>query len=169
MPVSTCYCQVAVTENDHKAAALFHTNWNNQSFRNSWLPGLCIREGCAWGNTQGFKYHYFFCLKLYPSFPDSCLPGAPIPAEVPRRLHSQEGALSWGPSARALDTSWLYPGPRGQRFRPLSLECTWDSGLKQKKQCRFKRNLNAGHPVPLCRPHPSPAPGLKPTQVPGIR
>ena len=42
--------------------------------------------------------------KLHPSPPDSGLPGAPLPAEVPRRLRPQEGALSWGPSARALDT-----------------------------------------------------------------
>lgn len=29
--------------------------WNNQSFRNSWLPGLCIREGCGWANTQSLN------------------------------------------------------------------------------------------------------------------
>ena len=40
---------------------------------------------------------------------------------------------------------------------------------RKNRQCRFKRSLNAGHPVRLCRSHPSPAPGLKPTQVPGIR
>ena len=107
--------------------------WNNQSFRNCWLPGLCIREGCGWANTQGFKYHYFFPLKLYPSFPDSWLPGALLPAKVPRRLHTQEGALSWGPSARALDTWRLYPGPQGQRVRPPSLGCTRDSGPTQRK------------------------------------
>ena len=106
---------------------------NNERFRSSWLPGLWIRVECAWANTQGLKCHYFFPLKLYFSPPDSCLPGAPLPAEVPRRLHSQEGALSWGPSARALDTSWLYPGPRGQRVRPPSLGCTRDSGPSQRK------------------------------------
>ena len=64
----------------------------------SWLPGLWIRVESAWANTQGLKYHYF-SPKLYSSPPDSCPPGAPLPAEMPRRLHPQEGALSWGPSA----------------------------------------------------------------------
>ena len=49
-------------------------------------------------NAQGLKSYYYFPLKLYPSPPDSWLPGAPLPVEVPTRLHSQEGALSWVPA-----------------------------------------------------------------------
>ena len=41
--------------------------------------------------------HYFFPLRLHPSLSDSSQPGALLPAEVPRRLHSQEGGYSWGP------------------------------------------------------------------------
>jgi len=105
---------------------------NNERFRSSWLPGLWIRVECAWANTQGLKYHYYSPLKLYFSPPDSCLPGAPLPAEVPRRPHSQEGGFSWTPSTWALDTWWLYLGPWGQRIRPPSLGCTRDSGPRQR-------------------------------------
>ena len=44
--------------------------------------------------------HYFFPLQLHLSPPESCVPGTPLPAEVPRRLHSQEGSFSWGPRPR---------------------------------------------------------------------
>ena len=43
--------------------------------------------------------HYFFPAEASPppSPLVSCLPGALLPDEVPRRLHSQEEGFSWGP------------------------------------------------------------------------
>ena len=44
----------------------------------------------------------------FPSPLASCLPGALLPDEVPRRLHSQEGVLSWGPPAPGdLGSGWF--------------------------------------------------------------
>ena len=41
--------------------------------------------------------HFFFPLKLHSSHLNSSLPCPQNPAEVPRRLHSQERGFSWGP------------------------------------------------------------------------
>ena len=66
--------------------------------------------------------HYFFPVKFYPSPQDSCLPGAPLPAEVPRRLHSQEGGFSWGPQHQGtwiLGDFTLVLKARGSGHHPL--------------------------------------------------
>ena len=41
--------------------------------------------------------HYFFPLRLHPSLSDSSQPGALLPAETPRRLHSQKRGFSQRP------------------------------------------------------------------------
>ena len=82
----------------------------------SWLPGLWIREECARANTQGLGSH-FFPLRLHPSPPDSSHSGALLPAEVPRRLHSQEGGFSWGPQHQETWRKVTFPRslwPEGQ-------------------------------------------------------
>ena len=80
-----------------------------QSLRESGLPGLWITVGCAWANTQRLQSPYFFSLKLHSSPPGSCLPWVPLPAEVPRRLHTQEGDFSWGPQHRTAGYLVTFP------------------------------------------------------------
>ena len=114
-----------------------------QSLRESPLPGLWIRVGCAWANTQGLQSPYFFSLKLHSSPPDSCLPWVPLPAEVPRRLHTQEGGFSWGPQHQR--AGYLVPFPcilwiqdilypeSVSRVRPPLLGFARESGSSQRK------------------------------------
>ena len=69
----------------------------NQSLRESPVAVLWFRVECAGANTQGLISHYFLPSEASPLPPlASCLPGALLPTEVPRGLHSQEGVLSWG-------------------------------------------------------------------------
>ena len=105
----------------------------NQSLGESGLPGLRIRMGCAWANSQGPKSHYFF--------PQSSIPPARlIPAwgKAPC-CGAKEAALSGGrlqrgtPAPGALNTWWLHLGPLGLTVRPPSFGCTLDSGHSQGK------------------------------------
>ena len=111
----------------------FIPNSGPNNLRSSWLPGLWIRVECTWANTQGLKSYCFLPLKLYPSPPDSCPPGAPLPAEVPRRLHSQEGGFHWGPQHQGPGYLVTLPWSSRPRVRPPSLGCTRDSGPSQRK------------------------------------
>ena len=77
--------------------------------------------------------HYFFPLKLCPSPPDSCLPGAPLPAEVPRRLHPQEGGFSWEPQWQGPGHLVTLPWPSRPEGQPPSLGCTRESVPSQRK------------------------------------
>ena len=98
VPVSTGG-QVVVLVNDHKVAALLHAQlWFHlqPEPRERWLPGLWIRVECVWTNTRGLVSYYLWPLNLHSSPPDSSYPGALLPVELPRRLHSQEGGLNWG-------------------------------------------------------------------------
>ena len=126
IPVSTGG-QVAVIGNDH------NSGWSNYSLRNSWLPGLWIRVECAWANTWGLKYHYFFPPKLYPSPPDSGLLGH-------RSLRRGLGGCTLMKEASAGDAStrgpeYLVTSPwsPGLIVEPPSFGCTLNSGHSQGK------------------------------------
>ena len=49
-------------------------------------------------------------LNASPSVSDSSQPGAPLPAEVPRRLHSQKRGFSWGPQHQRTWRRVTFPG-----------------------------------------------------------
>ena len=150
------------TRRQHFFMPISASTWN-QSFRERWLPELWISVECAWANTQDLVFHYFFPLKPHLSPPESCVPGTSLPAEVPRRLHSQEGSFSWGPQ------------PHGSGYLVTLPWSSWpDSRVtvdraSRENWCRFKRGLNTGHLARLFLPLSSTALGLKPTLVPGIR
>ena len=67
--------------------------WGNQSLRESQLPGCKIE----W-NVPGLVSYYFFPLIFHTLFAGAFQPGPQHPtegAQVPRRMHWQEGGLSW--------------------------------------------------------------------------
>ena len=115
--------------------------------------------------------HYFFLLKLHPSLPGSCLPGAPLSAEVPRRLHSQEGGFNWGPSTRAwiLGDFTLALKPRGSGHHQWVALGILVSARENQREYRIETDLNEGHPAWLSGPHTSPALEFKPNHIPGIK
>ena len=123
-----------------------------QSLRESRLPGLWIRVECAWANTQELESPYFFPLKLHPSPSDSCLPWAPLPAEVPRTLHSQEGQGTPALETSILGDFTLYPESGHHSWGSLGSLAP----ARETRQYRLKRSLSAGHPARLCGPHPQP-------------
>ena len=128
----------------------------NQSLRESRLPGLWIRVECAWANTQAILSH-FFHLKLHPSPLASCLPGAPRSAEVPRRLHSQEGVLSWGPKHQETGVWVIFRVSQSQRVGPVGFGFIRDSGPRQDKpNCRGLRGVSMMGTL-LCWFYPSAA------------
>ena len=61
----------------------------------------CELEDCAWVNTQGLVSPCLFPLTLHSSPSESSLHHPQNPAEVPRRLHSQDRGLSWGPQPQS--------------------------------------------------------------------
>ena len=93
----------------------------------------------------------FLPLKLHLSPPESCAPGTPLPAEVPRRLHSQEGSFSWGPQPRGSGYSVTLPWSSWPDGRVTSLGCTGQtrrSGVRGSR-CRAERRA-----VPTLRVQP---------------
>ena len=91
---------------------------------------------------------HFFPVKLHLSPPDSFQPGPQHPAEGPRRLHSQEGSLSWGPQRQR---SWGLGNiskileNRGSGPHPLGALRLWSkSGKPERRGLRgisIKRSL----------------------------
>ena len=78
----------------------------------------------AWVNTQGLVSQDSFPVRLHPSPRASGLPEAPLPAEVPRSLHSQEGVLNWGPQHHGAGVWVIFCVPPSQRVRPLGFGFT---------------------------------------------
>ena len=81
----------------------------------NWAFGKVGFQGCELErNVPGSP---FFPLRLHPSPGDSSHSGALLPAEVPRRLHSQEGGFSWGPQHQETWRKVTFPRslwPEGQ-------------------------------------------------------
>ena len=78
-------------------------------------------------------FHCFFPLRLHPSLSDSSHSGPPLPAEVPRSLHSQKEASAGDPSTSGPGGRWLFQDLRGQRVNPPSLGCSRVYGPGQGK------------------------------------
>ena len=150
------------TRRQHFFMPISASTWN-QSLRESQLPGLWISVECAEQTPKALCLTTSSPRKLHLSPPESCVPETPLPVEVPRRLHSQEGSFSWGPQ------------PRGSGYLVNWPWSSWPDGrvivdrAPRKNWCKFKRDLNTGHLARLFLPLPSAALGLKPTLVPGIR
>ena len=105
----------------------------------SWAPN------CAWANSQGFRFHCFFP-QSSTLHPDSSHPGALLPAEGPKRLHSQEGGFSWGCQHQGTwilgDFTWS-SRPEGQATIFWVHSGFWSQPGKTR-QNRFKRCLMKG-------------------------
>ena len=94
--------QVVVTENFHKAAALFMRAFGScgKAVPEGKLPSWAVK--LAWANRKGLEPHYFFHLKLLTKGPCRLIPsGSTVHCRGclgARRQHSQGGGgLSWGP------------------------------------------------------------------------
>ena len=87
----------------------------------------------AWANTQGLGSHCFFPLRLHLSLSDSSYSGPPLPAEVPRRLHSQEGGFSWGPQHQRTWRKVTFPRSSWPEGQSTILGCTRVYGPSQGK------------------------------------
>ena len=61
------------------------------------------------------------------------LPAPPLPAEVPRRLHSQEGGFSWGPQPHGSGYLVTLPWSMRPEHRAIVVGATSDSGPSQGK------------------------------------
>ena len=141
----------------------------NQSLRKSWLPGLWIRVECAWENTQWLVSCYFFPLKLHPPLwthlylwrysPLLCL-GCCVWG---RRL--QLGTQHQG-SWILVDFSLVLKSSRSSHYHCDALGILVPS--RTNRIVQVWEGLNEGHPTGFYLPQPSPALGLKPTQIPGI-
>ena len=88
----------------------------------------------------------FLPLKLHLSPPESCAPGTLLPAEVPRRLHSQEGSFSWGPQPRGSGYLVTLPWSSWPDGRVTVIRV---HGANQKVRC--ERGLSPGQSVGLCQ------------------
>ena len=104
----------------------------------------------------------FLPLKLHLSPPESCAPGTPLPAEVPRRLHSQEGSFSWGPQPRGSGHSVTLPWSSWPDGRVTVIRV---HRANQKVRCE---RVSVPGRASGCADTASPAVGLGSTLVPGI-
>ena len=86
-----------------------------------------------WANIQGLMSHCIFPLNT-SSFPYwLILPAPPLPAEGPRRLHSQEGGFSWGPQPHGSGYLVTLPWSTRPEHRAIVVGATSDSGPSQGK------------------------------------